>query len=91
MRTNKQVNDEMSRLLLMKPKVRNRSAFGDDHHMAIDAQLIVLRDQMSEDDIYNTWIGNDEMYLLENALEARKWLDGEGDKPSKDWKDLVLK
>ena len=43
-KTEEQISAEIAALVALKPKVRQRTAFGDDNHAAIDAQLAVLRD-----------------------------------------------
>ena len=42
MRVKKQIDKEIAALKKMKPNVRRSSAFGDNHHAAIDAQIDVL-------------------------------------------------
>ena len=51
-KTEDQINTEIAALVALKPKVRERTAFGDDNHAAIDAQLSVLRERMSSDEVY---------------------------------------
>jgi hypothetical protein len=98
MKTAKQVEKEIAMLVEMKPRVLRRSGFGEDHHEAIDAQIKVLKERMSEDRIYDIFQPVDEdgepddegnRHDLDSALEAKRWLDGEGDAPSKGWKELV--
>lgn len=91
-----QIEAEIKTLREMKPRVRRRSGFGDDHHDAIDGQLSVLEEDLSEEDIYDAHDGacDDELFYAENvkdaALEARRWLDGdEENPPSENWKELV--
>ena len=90
--TAKQIKKEADKLAKMKPQVRRTTAFGDDNHEAIDAQIRVLDEDMNEDEIYGEWEG-DENRLRDNALEARRWMDGESEDgtPSYGWKDLVTK
>ena len=83
----------------MKPKVRRATAFGDDNHAAIEAQIEVLENDMSVDDIENRadeeteaeeelWTENQK----ESALYARQWMDGdEKESPSHSWAGLVEK
>lgn len=93
----KAIDAEIATLKAMKPTVRERSGFGDDHHAAIDAQLDVLETRMSTDDIYDHGdeekVGEEEVWadnVRDAAIEARQWLDGESkNAPSKEWKPLV--
>ena len=75
------------------PTVKHYSMFGDDHHKAINAQIKVLEQNMDEDGIYQRW-GDDERdaYLLDNALEAMHWRDGDGEaeeSPWEGWQSLI--
>jgi len=94
MKTPRQIQAEIDKLLDMKPSVVRASFFGDNHHDAIDAQVEVLEDTlMDDDDIYNKldldeWAQN----VVDAALEARAWRDDEEEKdfvPSESWKELV--
>lgn len=94
MRSQDEIDTEAKKLEEMKPTVRRCSSFGDNHHDAIDAQVRVLRERMSEDDIYSEF-GDEGMddfaqNVLDEALEARWWMCGDNDTaPSEAWKDLV--
>jgi hypothetical protein len=94
------ITEEIAALAALKPKVRRQSQFGDDHHAAIDAQIRVLQDGLSEDEIYDEFTDPDDeeagRNVLDAALDARFWLDGdwdegdhEGDSPVADWKSLA--
>lgn len=95
MQSLKQVLAEIKKLKKMKPKVRQYSSFGDDHHEAIDAQVDVLERRLEENDIWDRWqdaMDPEEMpHALDSALAARRWLDGDNvdGAPSKDWKELA--
>jgi hypothetical protein len=86
-------NVEAETLQLLKPNVRRRSFFGDDNHAAIDAQVAVLRDLLTGDQIHSRYEGGDlrsSNYVLDAALEARQWLEGEMDgNLVDDWKSLT--
>ncbi len=85
--TDVQIKKEIETLKAMKPKVRRHSAFGDDHHEAIDAQIRVLEERMELMDIDENFEGE----VHSNAQDARSWLDGEYDEPtlSGEWQSLV--
>ncbi len=104
---NKPTTDEIQVQILkleeIKPTILRWSISGDDHHSAIDAQIRVLHENMSESKIYD-WIWryytpeeDSGQNILDAALEARMWLDGEelNDPDCKDladsWKELVRK
>ena len=93
-KTNDEVIAEAQKLADMKPSVRQRSNFGDDHHDAIEAQIRVLREGMTEDDIY-TKFGDESrddfaQNVLDEALYAHWWVTGAEEMPASTvWKDLV--
>lgn len=91
---------EIAALQELRPKIRPRSMFGDDHLAAIDAQIEVLSEQMSGEKIYDRYYVEDERKtdvptpesenILHNAMIARQWLDGdEPETPSSGWEALV--
>lgn len=93
--TDEQIRQEVEMLKEIKPKVRRHTLFGDDNHAAIDAQIAVLDGGLDEDAIYDEYGENDR--LLDCALDARRWLDGEwdaddheADSPAEDWKELIV-
>ncbi len=85
--TPEEIKKEIKALEEMQPKVKRFSAFGDDHHEAIDAQLDVLKNDLTDDEIDEQY----ENHARSNAQDARLWLDGEGDSesPSEEWQGLV--
>jgi hypothetical protein len=92
-KTEEQIAAEVSALEAVKPKLREFTAFGDNNHAAVDAQLAVLRQRMDHDDVYDAY-GDEEsedfdQYTLDAALNAHDWMVGtlaadEGS-PSEDW------
>jgi hypothetical protein len=101
MRSKDEINLEVQTLENMKPNVRQFSKFsmyGDDHHAAIDAQIYVLSNHVSEDDMYETYGESNEdlddsdfeQHVLDAAIEAYDWKMCRSDAlPSESWKDLV--
>lgn len=92
-KTQEQIDAEVAALVAVKPKVRETNAFGDDNHAAIDAQLAVLRERMSHDDVYDAYGDEDseefDQHTLDAALSAHDWMVGtlaadEGS-PSEGW------
>lgn len=93
-RTPEQINNEINALRTLKPTVPQFTAFGDDNHAAIDAQLDVLEGQLSEDDVYDIYgqpedeDGEDflEQNVLDAALDAVRWVSGQDNSaPSSGW------
>lgn len=80
-KTKEQVRSEMEALRELKPRVRRQSAFGEDNHAKIEAQIEVLRDNLDEDAIYERFQDADDpdemSPELDAALDARRWMDGE--------------
>lgn len=92
-RTGEEIRAEIAALVAMKPTVRRYSAFDDDNHAAIDAQVRVLSAQMDEDEIYEAF-GEDAdgftQHVLDHADFACFWMCGVDDyeAPSADWMPL---
>lgn len=86
-----EINLEITRLEKLLPRVRATSAFGDDNKAAVRADIAVLKEKLSEDDIYDrfeydTGDEDENRGELDSALNARRWLDGQNkNPPSKDW------
>lgn len=75
-----EIKAEIEKLRDLKPRIRQYSAFGDDNHAAIGAEILVLEGRLFEDCEHN----------LDAALAARSWLDGyEETPPSEGWESLV--
>lgn len=94
MKTRVEIDTEAATLEKMKPTVRQRSGFGDDHHETIDAQIQVLRDCMSHDDIYDAWGDEDMEKLAQNVLDAaiaaHEWMTGRNkEAPNLGWQSRV--
>ena len=91
------VTEQIAALREIKPKVRERSAFGDNHHDSIDAQIEVLEKNLTERMIDDRSVFEDEdsyddededrwkTNVRESAYDARHWLDG----VYEDYPDLI--
>ena len=97
MKTTSQIEAEIAALKAMQPNVRRFSAFGDDHHGAIDAQIGTLTDRLNANAVHDAF-GEDAMgddfsqNELDAALEASDWMFDEAaddQPPSADWQSLV--
>lgn len=97
-KTEDQIDAEITALVAVMPKVRELTSFGDDNHAAIDAQLAVLRERMSSDEVHDAYgdAGNDEFdqYTFDAALSACDWLTGvlasDEDSPAASWADAMV-
>lgn len=85
--TDKQIEAEIKKLQEMKPRVPHHTAFGDDNHEAIDAQLVVLRERLDEDAVLAKQDdGEWNEHTSSIARDAANWLNGdEKDAPSVGW------
>lgn len=84
--TAKAIAAEVAKLKALKPNVKRYTFFGDDNHAAIDAQIQVLEQNLSDDDIGRRFNGE----VQSEAFNARNWLDGDADEAlSKGWAELV--
>lgn len=88
-----QIKKEADTLEAMKLKVRQFTAFGEDNHKRIEAQITVLRENLDEDDIDDKWPPEDDYDLNECARNAMDWINccGDVESLSGDWKPLVNK
>jgi len=98
MRSQEEINAEIAKLKEMKPTVRHFTAFHDDNHEAIDAQIRVLEKGMTEDEIYDHWDRAEaDEHARSAALDAQQWRDGEerpdvedqDATPSSGWEELI--
>ncbi len=82
--TQEQINQEITKLEEMRPKVRHYSAFGDDNWKKIEWQIRVLKGVDPEDAAPDQ--------CLEDAWYAKDWMNGketEDGSPSESWEGLV--
>jgi len=73
--TKKQIEAEIKKLSEMKPNVKRTSIFGDNHHDAIDAQIEVLKNRLTEDEVYDRFPSMEE---LEDRANHGEEVDDEG-------------
>jgi len=73
MRQNKDII--IAKLRGQKGTVPIFNIFGDNNHDGIDAQIKVIEEEMTNDEIFDEW--EDDEFILDRALEARNWLDGQ--------------
>ena len=94
MPTQKQIDKEIKKSIEMKPNIVHFSMFGDDNWEQIEAQIRVLEDHISEDEVYNQFDLEDagaEDPQVSSALEAAQWLFGHTkEAPSEGWKSLIV-
>lgn len=90
MRTDEEIQSEIALLQKLKPSVPKVTAFGDDNHNSIDAQIDVLTNKMSEDRIYEIYGDEEDLdfseHTLNSALDAFMWMTEENDEStSSEW------
>jgi hypothetical protein len=98
MRTQNEIDSEIAALRTLKPQVPSRTDFCEDSRMAIAAEISVLENRLSIDEILDRNEINPAHanYFTEEqrdfAIEARVWLDGGGfdESPSECWATYVL-
>jgi hypothetical protein len=83
-----EIEAEIKKLTNLAPRIKQFSIFGENNRHKIDAQIFVLKESLTEDDIYEKQRLakeeglNDEEFpwddedLISNALEAANWLEG---------------
>ena|ERR1035437_8595417 len=93
--TEEQIAAEILWLETHKSRIPRETAFGDDNHAAIDAQIAALRERMTEDEILDGGAAGGKDWdnrEMENARDAALWMEGEEDRqPSgpDNWGSLV--
>lgn len=90
-RTPEEIQAELAKLKEIAPKIRPKSAFGDSNTHAVKAQIQVLEENMSLDDIYDLeschfW----GQHTVSAATDTRAWMDGDEEtSPTEGWEGLV--
>jgi len=96
--TGKEIRDEIAKLRELQKQVPPDTMFGDSNTAAIDAEIEVLEEDLTEDDIddRSQKYEDDEtedawpLRVRDMAVRVRQWLDGqEPDPPSRGWEGLV--
>ena len=85
------IKAQITALREIKPKVLRRSAFGDDHHAAIDAQIRVLEKGMTENQAENYFDGDPDN-IQDAVRDALAWVEGRYEAAAdlvESWKELV--
>lgn len=88
-KTGAQIAAEIAALKALKPKLPKYSHFGDDNHDAVDAQIVVLTERLTKDQVKARFPHNgmDKLFM---ALIACDWMHGDlvgadDTPPSQDW------
>ncbi len=87
-RTTLEIDSELLTIRNLYQTVPERSAFGDDNHAAIRAQIQVLQRRFTEDEVQDRYEEEGD-YVLAAAMTAQSWLNLFEDSLSSDWKCLV--
>jgi hypothetical protein len=78
MRSHEEIQAEIEGLKALRPRLKPTTAFGDSNLDALDAQVRVLEEDMTHDEIWDEWPELDgDMHVRSSAEEARQWLEGE--------------
>lgn len=93
-KTNEEIAAEIAALEEIKPNVRAYNAFEDSNRDAIQAQIDVLNQGLSADDVNDRWPEDEgsDPYNRDHALEAIDWRDGDRDAAglAASWQSLVI-
>ena len=80
MKTQKEIEKQITALKEIRPKVRPYSVFGDSNLDKLDAQIKVLEEDMDSDEVYDEWPGEEkDMETRMAADDAIAWRDGESE------------
>jgi hypothetical protein len=75
-RTKEEQDAMILKLLALKETVPPTSTFGDDNHRGIDAQIETIRSNNTEANIMSEYESEEDTYVMDMALDARRWLEG---------------
>lgn len=87
----KDIDAEIERLIGLRSRIPVTSLWGSDHIAALDAQVSVLRDGMTEDASWDKFVpGAYPDNVRDCAAYAACWLEGkESVPPSVEWENLA--
>lgn len=85
-----EIEKEIAGLEAIKPKLPRQNFFKEDIHAAVEAQIEVLRERMTEDDVDDNY-GDDDDNVRSSAQDACSWLQGEHETDSlvAEWEPLA--
>jgi hypothetical protein len=94
-KTKDEIQAEIAKLKEIRPLLAEKcpkTFFGDSNLDALDADLAVLEEGLSEDEIYERWWGVE--YICYAALFTREWVEGAAheseDSPAAWWLSLIV-
>lgn len=77
-RTDEQKAAMVAALRKQKETAPEFTFFGDNNHEGIDAQIAVIEEEWSEDEVWNRYPDDeDDQHTRDMALDAVGWLNGE--------------
>jgi len=80
MKTKEEIKNQIEALKAIRPKIVPKSVFGADNLAQIDAQIVVLEENLDISDIYDRYdLSGIEGETIEAAVEADEWRDGNSD------------
>lgn len=90
--TTKEITNEIERLIELRSLIPPMTAFGNNNEEAINAEIVVLKRLLDENDIDRIWENN--QYVYDYAIAAFYWytgeeLDPEFTSPADEWEELV--
>ena len=88
-RSKQEITDEVRKLQGLRSRVPQHGMLGNDNREAIDAQLRVLKENLSKEQVIEEFEGPDD-YILSNALDAAEFLEGDGAACSEGWEDMLV-
>lgn len=86
-RTVEEVQQEIASLRDLSGRVASTTAFGDSNDDAIDAQIRVLDEKLTFEQVVDEY--EDVAYTLSSALDAYRWLNEDDEPVSTGWRELV--
>lgn len=86
-RTRMEIDEELAVLKGLANEIPAQSAQGEDNHDAINAQIRVIEDDMSFEDMIVAY--DDDEFILSAAIDARRWLKDDDEPVSETWLELV--
>jgi len=99
-KTVEEIKTEIEALRAMQPRVRKITAFGDNNHDAVFAQIEVLEKDLEDGDVYDRGEADPDdedsepewtQHEVDAAIEAIEWRDNDGvESMSESWKPLLV-
>jgi len=80
MKTQKEIDKQIEALKAVRPRVKPFGAFGNDNLANLDAQIMVLEENLDSEDVWDYWPDEEgDMEIRMSADDAIAWRDDESD------------